>query len=126
MKKIYYFLLISTIFIALGCKKYTARKLQGFYSGEVLYFDKKPLEPISELMSDTTIEVQRDGKELVFLNLVIHNDSIESNGYFEFINPSGAGGVNFVLFKNDSLICRIYEKYKFGFEQFIEYRLSKE
>lgn len=113
------FIILSVILFS--CKKYSARKLAGHYDGTARVYDEKPLEPVIDYTVPAEFVVTRHKHYIDVLNQVIHEDSLE-DGYYEYVNPLGTWGINFVEVKDDSMILRIYETHKFGYIKFTEYR----
>jgi hypothetical protein len=117
--------LIFGLIVLSSCKEITARKLAGSYTGTVRTYDQKPNEPIIDYTVPTEFVVTKHKKTIDVLNEILHEDSL-SDGYYSRLNDTGDGGVNSVQVKDDSMIVIIYEKYKFGFIRFKEYRGLKE
>lgn len=109
----------------ISCKKYSARKLEGHYYGTIRQYIQQPGEPLQDETTPGGFVVTRDKHTITVLGNTVHEDSLQ-DGYYSFINPSGAGGTNFIEIKEDSMIARAYDTYKFGYIRFTEVRGTKE
>lgn len=113
--------IIIAFFVLSSCQEITARKLAGHYDGTLRTYDQQPGETPVESTKPIEFVVTKHKHSVDVLNEVIPEDSL-ADGYYERANENGNGGINSVRVKDDSMIVILFEKDKFGYIRFNEYR----
>jgi len=118
LKALIYFSVASFL---IACTKIKAKEIEGTYNGTERHYYQAPFEPTTDSTFSSSFQINRDKKNLEFLEIIVPKDSL-SDGYYEFANPNNGLFGNYIIVKVDSFVCRYYSYNKFGTVAFKEYR----
>jgi hypothetical protein len=103
-----------------SCKKITARKVEGTYKGFIRNYHVEPGVNIDDT-TYTKFPVERNKRYIEIGSFSVHEDSLQDGEYSEETSY-GAGSLNYIEVKDDSIVVYLVYLYQFGYVHFTEYR----